>query len=55
MSQNHGRSIKHRLDLKASGNLKAARDYYEKLESLTADRDIERPELVHARAFLRKK
>lgn len=39
----------------ASGNLKAARDYYEKLESLTVDRDIERPELVHARAFLRKK
>lgn len=39
----------------ASGNLKAARDYYEKFESLTADRDIERPELVHARAFLRKK
>jgi tetratricopeptide (TPR) repeat protein len=39
----------------ASGNLKAARAYYEKLESLTADRDTERPELVHARAFLMKK
>ena len=39
----------------ASGNLKAARDYYEKLESLTAGRDSERPELVHARAFLMKK
>jgi tetratricopeptide (TPR) repeat protein len=39
----------------ASGNLKAARDYYEKLESLTADRDTERPELVHCRKFLMKK
>ena len=39
----------------ASGNLKAARAYYEKLVSLTADRDTERPELVHARALLMKK
>jgi tetratricopeptide (TPR) repeat protein len=39
----------------ASGNLKAARAYYEKLESLTTDRDTERPELVYARAFLMKK
>ncbi len=39
----------------ASGNLKAARDYYEKLESLTAQRDTERPELIHAKTFLMKK
>jgi len=38
-----------------SGNLKAARVYYEKLESLTAARDTELPELVHAREFLKKK
>jgi len=36
----------------ASGNRKAARDYYAKLQVLTVDRDAERPELVHARAFL---
>jgi tetratricopeptide (TPR) repeat protein len=43
------------LAAEASGNLKAARDYYEKLESLTSDSDTKRPELVHARAFLMKK
>ena len=36
----------------ASGNRKAAKDYYVKLQTLTADRDTERPELVHAKAFL---
>jgi len=38
----------------ASGNSKAARDYYAKLQTLTADRDTERPELSHAKAFLAK-
>jgi predicted Zn-dependent protease len=38
----------------ASGNGKAARDYYAKLQTLTADRDTERPELAHAKAFLAK-
>ena len=36
----------------AAGNRKAARDYYTRLQTLTADRDTERPELVHAKAFL---
>jgi tetratricopeptide (TPR) repeat protein len=36
----------------ASGNREAARDYYTKLLTLAADRDTERPELAHARAFL---
>ncbi|RPI36538.1 MAG: hypothetical protein EHM54_05500 [Nitrospiraceae bacterium] len=36
----------------ASGNLKAAKDYYSKLQTLTANRDTERPELVHAKEFL---
>lgn len=36
----------------ASGNHKAAREYYEKLQALTAERDTERPELAHAKAFL---
>jgi tetratricopeptide (TPR) repeat protein len=36
----------------ASGNGEAARDYYAKLQILTADRDTERPELAHAKAFL---
>ena len=36
----------------ASGNRNAAKDYYAKLQTLTADRDTERPELVHAKAFL---
>jgi len=39
----------------ASGNRKAARDYYAKLRTLTADRDTERPELSHAKAFLAKR
>ncbi len=36
----------------ASGNRKAAKDYYAKLQILTADRDTERPELVHTKTFL---
>ena len=36
----------------ASGNRQAAKDYYAKLQTLTADRDTERPELVHAKEFL---
>lgn len=35
-----------------SGNHKAAKEYYEKLQALTAERDTERPELAHAKAFL---
>lgn len=35
-----------------SGNRQAAKDYYAKLQNLTADRDTERPELVHAKEFL---
>jgi len=36
----------------ASGNRKAAGDYYAKLQTLTADRDTERPELIQAKAYL---
>lgn len=36
----------------ASGNRKAAADYYRKLQALTADRDAERPELTQAKAYL---
>jgi tetratricopeptide (TPR) repeat protein len=36
----------------ASGNRKAAKDYYAKLQTLTADRDTERPELAQAKRFL---
>ncbi|HSO47581.1 MAG TPA: hypothetical protein VLQ68_06575 [Rhizobiaceae bacterium] len=36
----------------AAGNRNAAKDYYAKLEALTADRDTERPELAHSQAFL---
>jgi predicted Zn-dependent protease len=36
----------------ASGNRKAARDYYTQLQTLAANRDTERLELVEARAFL---
>lgn len=36
----------------ASGNRQSARNYYTKLQTLTADRDTERPELVQAKAFL---
>lgn len=39
----------------ASGNRAAAKDYYAKLQTLTADRDTERPELVHAKAFLARR
>lgn len=38
-----------------SGNQKAARDYYGKLQTLTADHDMERPELEQAKAFLAKR
>lgn len=37
----------------ASGNLRAARDYYSRLQALAADRDTERPELASAKAFLK--
>ncbi len=36
----------------ASGNPQLAREHYTKLQSLTAARDTERPELAHAKAFL---
>jgi hypothetical protein len=36
----------------ASGNRKAAADYYRKLQALAADRDAERPELTQAKAYL---
>lgn len=39
----------------ASGNLRAARDYYGRLQALTADRDTERPELASAKAFLKNR
>jgi len=39
----------------AAGNSGAARDYYAKLQSLTANHDTERPELVRAREFLAKR
>ncbi len=39
----------------AAGNTGAARDYYAKLQGLTAKHDTERPELAHARAFLAKR
>jgi len=38
----------------ASGNREAARDYYAKLRTLAVNQDTERPELVQARAFLRR-
>lgn len=38
----------------AAGNRRAAREYYAKLQTLTAERDTERPELAHATAFLAK-
>lgn len=38
----------------AAGDVEAARDYYAKLEHLTADRDTERPELAQASAFLQR-
>ena len=37
----------------ASGNVTVARDYYGKLQALTADRDTDRQELVAANAFLK--
>jgi tetratricopeptide (TPR) repeat protein len=36
----------------AAGNREAARGYYTKLQALAAERDSERPELVHANTFL---
>ena len=36
----------------AAGNPQGAREYYAKLQTLTAARDTERPELAHAKAFL---
>lgn len=39
----------------AAGNPKVAREYYAKLQTLTAARDTERPELAHARAFLSRR
>ena len=38
----------------ASGNREAAHDYYSKLQTLTMNRDTERPELAQARAFLKR-
>jgi len=35
----------------AAGNPQLAREYYAKLQTLTADRDTERPELAHAKRF----
>jgi hypothetical protein len=37
-----------------SGNRKAARDYYARLQTLSINRDSERPELAQARAFLKQ-
>ena len=39
----------------AAGNSGAARDYYAKLQRLTANHDTERPELARAREFLAKR
>ncbi len=39
----------------ASGNREAAKDYYAKLQALSADRDTERPELAEAKAFLARR
>jgi hypothetical protein len=39
----------------AAGDSGAARDYYAKLQSLAANHDTERPELVRAREFLAKR
>jgi Tfp pilus assembly protein PilF len=36
----------------AAGDQQAAREYYAKLDQLTAARDTERPELTHAKTFL---
>lgn len=38
-----------------SGNRKAARDYYARLQTLAVGRDTERPELAQARAFLKRR
>ena len=36
----------------AAGNIAVAREHYAKLQQLTAERELERPELAHAKAFL---
>jgi tetratricopeptide (TPR) repeat protein len=38
----------------ASGNRRAARDYYGRLKTLAVSQDNERPELAQARAFLKR-
>jgi hypothetical protein len=38
-----------------SGNRKAARDYYTRLQTLAVNRDTERPELAQAKAFLKRR
>jgi hypothetical protein len=39
----------------ASGNWKAARAYYTKLQTVAGNRDTERPELTRAKAFLKRR
>lgn len=39
----------------ASGNRAAAKDYYAKLRALSTERDSERPELAHTKAFLTRR
>jgi tetratricopeptide (TPR) repeat protein len=39
----------------ASGNVNVARDYYGKLQALTADRDTERQEIAAANSFLKNR
>ena len=39
----------------AAGNAELSREYYAKLQTLTADRDTERPELAHAKAFISRR
>jgi hypothetical protein len=41
-----------RARLQTAGNKAAARDYYAKLQKLTAERDSDRPEFAHAQAYL---
>jgi len=48
-------NIRCRRAAEASGNVTVARDYYGKLQALTADRDTERQELAAARAFLKNR
>jgi tetratricopeptide (TPR) repeat protein len=39
----------------ASGNVTVARDYYSRLQALTADRDTDRQEILEANAFLKNR